>query len=52
MSRLGVLPDGEFPTTGRVVLSALPVARGTRWEIYGPHDDDPAQLTTELYWLL
>jgi effector-binding domain-containing protein len=25
---------------------------GTRWEIYGPHDDDPAQQWTEVYWLL
>jgi effector-binding domain-containing protein len=25
---------------------------GTRWEIYGPHRDDPAELATEIYWLL
>jgi effector-binding domain-containing protein len=25
---------------------------GVRWEIYGPHDDDPAQQWTEIYWLL
>lgn len=25
---------------------------GTRWEIYGSHNDDPALLTTEVYWLL
>jgi effector-binding domain-containing protein len=25
---------------------------GTRWEIYGPHNDDPAQQSTEVYWLL
>jgi effector-binding domain-containing protein len=25
---------------------------GPRWEIYGPHDDDPAQQWTEVYWLL
>jgi effector-binding domain-containing protein len=24
----------------------------TRWEIYGPHSDDPSQQWTELYWLL
>ena len=24
----------------------------TRWEIYGPHRDDPAELTTEIFWLL
>jgi effector-binding domain-containing protein len=25
---------------------------GTRWEIYGPHHDDPAQLRTSVFWLL
>lgn len=25
---------------------------GPRWEIYGPHREDPAELTTEVYWLL
>ena len=25
---------------------------GARWEVYGPHDDDPAKLWTEVYWLL
>jgi effector-binding domain-containing protein len=25
---------------------------GPRWEIYGPHRDDPAELTTEVFWLL
>jgi effector-binding domain-containing protein len=25
---------------------------GTRWEVYGPHDDDPAKVWTEVYWLL
>jgi effector-binding domain-containing protein len=25
---------------------------GVRWEIYGPHDDDPAQQWTQVYWLL
>jgi len=24
----------------------------TRWEVYGPHRDDPAELTTTVYWLL
>jgi effector-binding domain-containing protein len=28
-----------------------PVA-GPRWEVYGPHDDDPAKVWTEVYWLL
>ena len=26
--------------------------RGIRWEVYGPHNDDPAQQWTEVYWLL
>lgn len=25
---------------------------GPRWEIYGPHNEDPAQVWTEVYWLL
>ncbi len=25
---------------------------GPRWEIYGPHRDDPAELRTEVSWLL
>jgi effector-binding domain-containing protein len=25
---------------------------GIRWEIYGPHHEDPAQQWTEVYWLL
>jgi effector-binding domain-containing protein len=24
----------------------------TRWEVYGPHNDDPAKVWTEIYWLL
>lgn len=24
----------------------------TRWEVYGPHNDDPTQQWTEVYWLL
>ena len=24
----------------------------TRWEVYGPHNDDPAKVWTEVYWLL
>jgi effector-binding domain-containing protein len=24
----------------------------TKWEVYGPHRDDPAELTTEIFWLL
>ena len=25
---------------------------GTRWEVYGPHRDDPAELTTTISWLV
>jgi effector-binding domain-containing protein len=25
---------------------------GARWEIYGPHHEDPAEVWTEVYWLL
>lgn len=25
---------------------------GVRWEVYGPHRDDPAEVWTEVYWLL
>jgi len=25
---------------------------GMRWEVYGPHNDDPAEQWTEVYWLL
>lgn len=25
---------------------------GARWEVYGPHDDDPAQVWTEVYYQL
>jgi effector-binding domain-containing protein len=25
---------------------------GPRWEVYGPHDDDPAKVWTEVYYLL
>jgi effector-binding domain-containing protein len=25
---------------------------GPRWEVYGPHNDDPAQVWTEVYYLL
>jgi effector-binding domain-containing protein len=25
---------------------------GPRWEIYGPHHDDPAEVWTEVHWLL
>jgi effector-binding domain-containing protein len=25
---------------------------GPHWEVYGPHSDDPAEVWTEVYWLL
>ena len=25
---------------------------GPRWEVYGPHRDNPAEVWTEVYWLL
>ena len=25
---------------------------GTRWEVYGPHSDDPGEQWTEVYWLV
>jgi len=25
---------------------------GTRWEVYGPHSDDPTEQWVEVYWLL
>jgi effector-binding domain-containing protein len=28
------------------------ITTGVRWEIYGPHNDDPAQQWTEVYWQL
>jgi effector-binding domain-containing protein len=28
------------------------LASGIRWEVYGPHRDDPAERTTEVTWLL
>jgi effector-binding domain-containing protein len=33
------------------VAQGLPVA-GPRWEVYGPHHDDPAEVWTEVYRLL
>jgi hypothetical protein len=33
-------PDFGHPTTS------------VRWEVYGPHNDDPSKQWTEVYWLL
>jgi hypothetical protein len=35
-----------------VVLDQPCPLTGTRWEVYGPHHDDPAQQWTEVYWQL
>jgi effector-binding domain-containing protein len=50
---------GAFGEVGRAHDAVLawcaaggrPVSR-TRWEVYGPHDDDPARQWTEICWLL
>ncbi len=49
-------PYAQLESAHQAVISwcaaeGLPTA-GPRWEIYGPHHDDPAQLWTEVYWLL
>jgi effector-binding domain-containing protein len=53
------LHRGPFQDVGRAhdaVLRWCETQRhrlsGTRWEIYGPHDDDPAKQWVEVYWLL
>jgi effector-binding domain-containing protein len=49
-------PFGDFgPAHDAVVRWCTEHGRrrtGTRWEIYGPHDDDPAKQRTEVYWLI
>jgi effector-binding domain-containing protein len=49
-------PFGDVGAAHRAVLDWC-AARGhrpsgTRWEIYGPHHDDPAEQWVEVYWLL
>lgn len=62
------LPEGEVATTiHRGAYTGLASAHeavhdwcaahgrhiaGPRWEIYGPHNDDPAQVSTEVCYLL
>lgn len=49
-------PYSELASAHRAVLDwcgaqgVHPV--GIRWEVYGPHHEDPAELWTEIYWLL
>jgi effector-binding domain-containing protein len=50
---------GSFHEVGNAHVAVLQwcAANGetqtrTRWEIYGPHRDDPAELTTEVFWQL
>jgi effector-binding domain-containing protein len=47
-SELGTAHDAihEWCATQGLTLA------GPRWEIYGPHRDDPAELTVEVTWLL
>jgi effector-binding domain-containing protein len=49
-------PFGEVGSAHDAVLSwcARTSRRpaGTRWEVYGPHDDDPARQWVEVSWLL
>lgn len=49
-------PYSELDSAHRAVLEWCTTEGlrtvGPRWEVYGPHRDDPAELTTEIYWLL
>ena len=45
-------PGGGPPGRARLVRRARLRPPGPRWEIYGPHRDDPADLWTEVYWRL
>ena len=45
------LRDAHQAVHGLSKGSGQPLA-GPRWEVYGPHNDDPAQVWTEVYWLL
>jgi effector-binding domain-containing protein len=49
-------PFGDVPTAHDAIAGwcaehGHPTA-GVRWEVYGPHNDDPSQQWTEVYWLL
>jgi effector-binding domain-containing protein len=49
-------PFGEVPAAHDAVIDWCAAhghpTTGARWEVYGPHNDDPAQQWTEVYWLL
>jgi effector-binding domain-containing protein len=45
------LGDAHRAVTDWCAAQGLELA-GTRWEVYGHHHDDPAQLETEVFWLL
>jgi effector-binding domain-containing protein len=49
-------PFGSVGTAHEAVLGWCAAhghrPNGIRWEVYGPHDDDPARQWTEVYWLL
>ena len=49
-------PFGEVPAAHDAVRSWCAAQghrpNGARWEVYGPHNDDPAKLWTEVYVLL
>jgi len=49
-------PFGDVGTAHDAVLQWCAAnghqTSGIRWEVYGPHNDDPAQQWTEVYWLL
>jgi effector-binding domain-containing protein len=49
-------PYGGLASAHRAVLDWCAAQgrrpAGPRWEVYGPHRDDPAELRTEVYYLL
>ena len=49
-------PSSELAAAHRAVLDWCATQgkrkTGTRWEVYGPHNDDPAKVWTEVYYLL
>jgi len=49
-------PYSELAAAHRAVLDWCATQgkrkTGTRWEVYGPHNDDPAKVWTEVYYLL
>jgi hypothetical protein len=51
-----IIPFGDVGAAHEAVLGWCAAhgyrPGGIRWEIYGPHDEDPAERWTEVYWLL